>query len=146
MPLLQICNAHCVDFIFQFAGKLQTGESKRVPEAKFQIGGGVDSEESGNESDSSESNDRDQVDHVTPPGGGGEKGDENRGGIITGTTDEEVAYMREKLRKIGRESRHNVISRKDNLILIPDRAPGRDIAIRFFYSKKFFNSPFLFVL
>ena len=117
-----------------------------MPEAKFQIGGGVDSEESGNESDSSESNDRDQVDHVTLPGGGGEKGDENGGGLITGTTDEEVAYMREKLRKIGRESRHNVISRKDNLILIPDRAPGRDIAIRFFYSKKFFNSPFLFVL
>jgi len=110
--------------IFEFAGKLQTGESKRVPEAKFQIGGGVDSEESGNESDSSESNDRDQADHVTPPGGGGEKGDENGGGLITGTTDEEVAYMREKLRKIGRESRHNVISRKDNLILIPDRAPA----------------------
>ena len=106
----------------------------------------MDSEESGNESDSSESNDRDQADHATPPGGGGEKGDENGGGLITGTTDEEVAYMREKLRKIGRESRHNVISRKDNLILIPDRAPGRDIAIRFFYSKKFFNSPFLFVL
>jgi len=112
--------------IFEFAGKLQTGESKRLPEAKFQIGGGVDSEESGNESDSSESNDRDQADHATPPGGrsSGERGDENGGGLITGTTDEEVAYMREKLRKIGRESRHNVISRKDNLILIPDRAPA----------------------
>ena len=108
-----------------------------MPEAKFQIGGGVDSEESGNESDSSESNDRDQADHVTPPGGGGgEKGDENGGGLITGTTDEEVAYMREKLRKIGRESRHNVISRKDNLILIPDRAPGRDIAFCFFIVRR----------
>ena len=32
--------------------------------------------------------------------------------------------MREKLRRIGRESRHNVISRRDNLILIPDRAPA----------------------
>ena len=31
--------------------------------------------------------------------------------------------MREKLKRIGRESRHNVISRRDNLILNPDRAP-----------------------
>jgi len=49
--------------------------------------------------------------------------EEANGGSAVNTTEEEVAYMRQQLRRIGRESRHNVISRKDNLILSPDRAP-----------------------
>jgi len=97
--------------VFEFAGKLLTASVESDKEeadlgGKFEIG---DSEESGHES---EDNAEDETDF------------KNNGGIITGTTEEEVAYMREKLRKIGRESRHNVISRKDNLILIPDRAPA----------------------
>ena len=36
----------------------------------------------------------------------------------------DVAYMRQRLRGMGRESRHNVISRRDNLILSPDKPPG----------------------
>ena len=36
----------------------------------------------------------------------------------------DVAYLRQRLRGMGRESRHNVISRKDNLILSPDNPPG----------------------
>ena len=36
----------------------------------------------------------------------------------------DVAYMRQRLRGMGRESRHNVISRRDNLMLSPDKPPG----------------------
>ena len=38
----------------------------------------------------------------------------------------DVAYLRQRLRGMGRESRHNVISRKDNLILSPDKPPGME--------------------
>ena len=33
----------------------------------------------------------------------------------------DVAYLRQRLRGMGRESRHNVISRRDNLMLSPDQ-------------------------
>jgi len=36
----------------------------------------------------------------------------------------DVAYLRQRLRGMGRESRHNVISRRDNLMLSPDQQPG----------------------
>ena len=39
----------------------------------------------------------------------------------TADTNKDVAYMRQKLHKMGRESVHNIISRKDNLILSPDK-------------------------
>lgn len=104
--------------VFEFAGKLQASGVKRDNDnggrEGFQLGG--DSDESGHESDN---NSEDQPDNKPFKTNGGD-----RGGLITGTTEEEVAYMREKLRRIGRESRHNVISRRDNLILIPDRAPA----------------------
>jgi len=104
--------------VFEFAGKLQASGVKRDNDnggrEGFQVGG--DSDESGHESDN---NSEDQPDNKPFKTNGGD-----RGGLITGTTEEEVAYMREKLRRIGRESRHNVISRRDNLILIPDRAPA----------------------
>ena len=35
----------------------------------------------------------------------------------------EINYRRQQILKYGRESRHNVISRRDNLILSPDRPP-----------------------
>jgi len=109
--------------VFEFAGKLLTdsvnsGRDVGDRYGTFEIGGGDSGEESGHESDDNRSEDRtDNASHFR-------NNSAEKGGIITGTTEEEVAYMREKLRKIGRESRHNVISRKDNLILIPDRAPA----------------------
>merc|ERR1712223_477485 len=36
----------------------------------------------------------------------------------------DVAFLRQRLRGMGRESRHNVISRRDNLMLSPDQQPG----------------------
>ena len=39
-------------------------------------------------------------------------------------TKNDVAYLRQRLRGMGRESRHNVISRRDNLMLSPDQQPG----------------------
>jgi len=42
----------------------------------------------------------------------------------SGGKSNDVAYMRQRLRGMGRESRHNVISRRDKLILSPDKAPG----------------------
>ena len=43
------------------------------------------------------------------------------GNDSTDTNSKDVAYMRQKLHRMGRESVHNVISRKDNLILSPDK-------------------------
>ena len=40
---------------------------------------------------------------------------------VTVDTNKDIAYMRQKLHKMGRESVHNVISRKDNLMLSPDK-------------------------
>ena len=40
---------------------------------------------------------------------------------FTVDTNKDIAYMRQKLHRMGRESVHNVISRKDNLILSPDK-------------------------
>ena len=36
----------------------------------------------------------------------------------------DVAFLRQRLRGMGRESRHNVISRRDNLMLSPDKPSG----------------------
>ena len=36
-------------------------------------------------------------------------------------TNKDIAYMRQKLHRMGSESVHNVISRKDNLMLSPDK-------------------------
>ena len=40
---------------------------------------------------------------------------------VTVDTNKDIAYMRQKLHRMGRESVHNVISRKDNLMLSPDK-------------------------
>ena len=48
--------------------------------------------------------------------------DTNNDDVIVKNND--VAYLRQRLRGMGRESRHNVISRKDNLMLSPDKPPG----------------------
>ena len=38
---------------------------------------------------------------------------------------DQVRQRRDFMKTMGKESRHNVISRKDSLILIPDQAPTR---------------------
>lgn len=112
--------------VFEFAGKLQAGSGSQADNDKggggFQVGTG-DSDESGHESDTNNCSE-DQTDNNKQKSSKLFKSNGGDKGGITGTTEEEVAYMREKLRRIGRESRHNVISRRDNLILIPDRAPA----------------------
>ena len=55
---------------------------------------------------------------------GVERKRENANSNDSGGKISDVAYMRQRLLGLGRESRHNVISRRDNLILTPDKAPG----------------------
>ena len=43
--------------------------------------------------------------------------------IFSQNDENEVRNRREALKKYGKESRHNVISRKDNLVLSPDQPP-----------------------
>jgi len=136
--------------VFEFAGKLAVEanrEKQREYEAatssSFTVGGQEDSsEESSSKSSSNATSSASSPSHLNPDKqlvnsadndltGNGNNGG---GGVLrnaVNTTEEEVAYMRQQLRRMGRESRHNVISRKDNLILSPDRAPtipGEDAA------------------
>ena len=51
---------------------------------------------------------------------------------------DQVRQRRDFMKTMGKESRHNVISRKDSLILIPDQAPTRiEEAIEVSYFKNF---------
>ena len=43
--------------------------------------------------------------------------------LFSQNEENEVRNRREALKKYGKESRHNVISRKDNLVLSPDQPP-----------------------
>ena len=51
---------------------------------------------------------------------------------------DQVRQRRDFMKKVGKESRHNVISRKDNLILHPDQPPTRiEEAIEVSYLKNY---------
>ena len=51
---------------------------------------------------------------------------------------DQVRQRRDFMKTMGKESRHNVISRKDSLILIPDQPPTRiEEAIEVSYFKNF---------
>ena len=47
----------------------------------------------------------------------------SKNGVVDLLEDAEVQQRRVALMKYGKESRHNVISRKDNLVLMPDKPP-----------------------
>ena len=43
--------------------------------------------------------------------------------ILENQNEDEIRQRRDFMKKFGKESRHNVISRKDNLVLSPDQPP-----------------------
>ena len=53
--------------------------------------------------------------------------------ILESQNEDEVRQRRDFMKKFGKESRHNVISRKDNLVLSPDQPPrieeGNEVSV-----------------
>lgn len=94
---------------FQFATKVadEARATKRklsAEERNFVIG-----EEDEDDQSSDEDLTNGETNHTTLPNGNGMKSD--------------IGRRMEALKKYGKESRHNVISRKDNLVLSPDQPP-----------------------
>ncbi len=52
----------------------------------------------------------------------------------------EISYRRQQILKYGRQSRHNVISRRDNLILSPDKPPT--VQVTFWWRHAHFENPY----
>ena len=50
-----------------------------------------------------------------------------------------LSYRRQQILKYGRESRHNVISRRDNLILSPDKPPTLQVRVGESFTLKYLN-------
>lgn len=100
-----------VSFFFQFATKVadEARATKRklsAEERKFVIGEDNEGDQSSDEEDNAVDG---ETNHTTLPNGIG--------------MNNVVRLRREAMKKYGKESRHNVISRKDNLVLSPDQPP-----------------------